>query len=197
MPQKLPTSPRSRGNAQALFLREKSLRSKNPSLISISAAASADTRRSSEYARQLREKQKVRRIYGVPEGQFKRYYKSAGRSSGNTAERLLQILELRLDNVIYRAGFAVTRAHARQLVSHGWFKVNDQKVNIPSFQVSVDQKIVVSKKTDRFEDQPFDTIPGWLEVNKKQLSVVIKALPTREDIDPDINEQLIIEFYSR
>ncbi len=196
MPAKLSTSPRRRKNAQALFLREKSIRSKNPSFTSVTAAVSSDERKMKEYTRQLREKQKVRRLYGVNEGQFKRYYQKAAGSAANTAELMLQLLETRLDNVVYRAGFALTRAHARQLVSHGWFQVNDHRANIPSMQVAVGD-IITPRKTDPFGEMPFDMTAPWLELNKKKLTATVSQLPVRADVDPDINEQLIVEYYSR
>lgn len=195
MPQKLPTSPRHRKSAQALFLREKSIRSKNPSITSITAAMDSEDRKLKEYTRQLREKQKVRRLYGVNEGQFKRYYKLAS-SSENTAERILQLLETRLDNAVYRAGLAPTRAASRQMVSHGQFMLNDARADIPSMTVKVGDKITV-KKPSLFEERTFESIASWIEVDKKKFSAVIKQYPAREDIDPDIHEQLIVEYYSR
>ncbi len=197
MSQKLATAARSRKSAQRLYLREKSLRSKNPSLVSATAAISAETRKVSEYARQLREKQKVRRLYGVPEGQFKKYYKNATKSTGNTALHLLQMLEQRLDNVVYRSGFAASRAQARQLVGHGWIKVNGTVINIPSYSVREHQVVSPNKKHDMFAELLFDNTPAWIKVEKKKMEAHIESEPTREDIDPDINEQLIVEFYSR
>ncbi len=195
MPQKLPTSPRYRKSAQALFLREKSIRSKNPSINSVTAAMNSEDRKLKEYTRQLREKQKVRRLYGVNEGQFRRYYKLA-LSSENTAERILQLLETRLDNAVYRAGLAPTRAASRQMVNHGQFLLNDARANIPSMTVKVGDTITV-RKPAMFTDRTFESIASWIEVDKKKLSAVIKQYPTREDVDPDIHEQLIVEYYSR
>lgn len=196
MAQKLPTSPRPRKSAQRLFLREKSIRSKNPSLISVSAAIASDSRKMSEYARQLREKQKVRRLYGINEKQFRGYYTTAS-SAENTSTRMLQILEMRLDNIVYRTGYSSTRPQSRQLVAHGWFKVNDRKVNIPSYQLKVGDVVTPTKKTDFFADKEFDMVPEWLQFSKKGLEVKVAKMPERVDIDPDINEQLIVEFYSR
>ncbi len=195
--QKLPTAARHRGSAQRLFLREKSLRSKNPSLTSITAAVSVPGRKISEYARQLREKQKVRRLYGINETQFRKYYTKASANRGNTAERMLQLLELRLDNVIYRAGFASTRAQARQFASHGWFTVNDVRINIPSYSVSEKDVITVSRKTEIFDEKELEANASWLSVDKKKQKITIDGLPLRGDSDGDINEQLIVEFYSR
>jgi len=193
MPLKLSISPRRRKSAQALFLREKSIRSKNPSLISVTAAVNPEDRKLKEYARQLREK--LRRLYGVNEGQFRRYYDRASKAE-NTAERILELLESRLDNVIYRSGFGITRPQARQLVSHAWFRVNGKRVNIPSYQVRAGD-VITPVKTELFEDRAFDLIPDWIKLDKKKLVATVEKLPTRADIDPDINDQLIVEFYSR
>ncbi|MFA6082030.1 MAG: 30S ribosomal protein S4 [Patescibacteria group bacterium] len=197
MPSKQPTSPRYRKSAQRLFLREKSIKSKNPSLVSVSAAISAASKYGSEYSRQLQEKQKVRRLYGINEGQFKLYYAKAAKSSANTAELMLRLLEKRLDNVVYRLGYASTRAHARQLVSHKFFKVNDQTVNIPSYQVSAGDKITLNKKFEPVNEESVDTIPSWLSYNKKTKNGSVVSEPERAHSDQDINEQLIVEYYSR
>lgn len=195
MPQKLFTSPRHRKGAQALFLREKSIRAKNPTLTSVGAAISSDTRKISEYAKQLREKQKVRRLYGVAERQFRHYY-DLGSKAENTAETIMQLLERRLDNTIYRAGFGLTRSMSRQFVTHGLFMVNGRRVNVPSYTVRVGDRIKPIK-TDLFGERAFDAVPDWITLNKKKYEATIASLPRRETIDADINEQLIVEYYSR
>ncbi len=158
----------------------------------------------SEYGLQLREKQKARRIYGVLESQFRKYFKEADRRKGITGENLLQILESRLDNVVYRLGFALSRAEARQLVRHGHFDVNGRRVNIPSYQLSPGQVISTrqsSRDKGRFKDlsellRTQGTV-DWLEVDRENLSGKVLRLPTREEIDIPITEHLIIELYSR
>lgn len=158
----------------------------------------------SEYGTQLREKQKVKRIYGVQEKQFRIYYDHASRKGGVTGANLLSLLERRLDNVIYRLGMASSRVDARQLVRHGHFTVNGKKVNIPSFLVKEGQVITVkesSRKSPKFEAIAaaigHRTPPAWLELDKENLVGKVVAMPTREDIDLPINEQLIVELYSR
>lgn len=158
----------------------------------------------SEYGIQLREKQKVRRIYGVAENQFRIYFEKAERKQGVTGENLLRLLELRLDNVVYRLGMASSRIDARQLVRHGHFTVDGKKVNIPSYQVKPGQVISVkegSRKSPKFEEIAAAIVhrnaPQWLEVDKENLVGKVIALPGREDIDLPINEQLIVELYSR
>src|SRR5690554_1239928 len=160
--------------------------------------------RLSEYGVQLREKQKVRRIYGVLEKQFRNYYKEAARLKGNTGENLLQLLESRLDNVVYRMGFASTRAEARQLVSHKAIVVNGRVVNIPSFQVKPEDVVGVREKAKKqarigaaLELADQREKPTWVEVDAKELSGVFKRLPERADLSADINEQLIVELYSK
>ena len=158
----------------------------------------------SEYLLQLQEKQKARYTYGVLEKQFRRYYEEAVRRTGKTGENLLQILESRLDNVVYRAGLARTRRQARQLVSHGHFIVNGKKVNVPSFQVSKFDIIDVKPKSlntlpfvaakESFGDRP---IPGWLQVVQSSLRILVHQLPERAQIDVPVQEQLIVEFYSK
>ncbi|MCU1683425.1 MAG: rpsD [Amycolatopsis sp.] len=158
----------------------------------------------SEYLLQLQEKQKARYTYGVLERQFSRYYKEAARRTGKTGENLLQILEARLDNVVYRAGLARTRRAARQLVSHGHFIVNGKKVNVPSFQVSKFDIIDVRPKSfamlpfviakESFGDRP---IPAWLQVVPSNLRVLVHQLPERAQIDVPVQEQLIVEYYSK
>jgi small subunit ribosomal protein S4 len=160
--------------------------------------------RLSDYGLQLREKQKVRRMYGVLEKQFRNYYKDAARIKGNTGENLLQLLEQRLDNVVYRMGFASTRAEARQLVSHKAIMVNGRVVNIPSFRISAEDTVVVrekSKKQSRIiaalELASQREKPTWVEVDNKALEGVFKRLPERSDLSAEINEQLIVELYSK
>ncbi len=159
-------------------------------------------RKLSEYGIQLREKQKVKRIYGVLERQFEKYFNMASRKKDATGDALLNILETRLDNVIYRLNLARTRYQARQLVSHGHVKVNDKRVTIPSFNVKIGDIISLSDKASSFdfikkisEDTKSVNLPNWLE--KKATVGKIKSLPKREDIDAEINERLIVEFYSR
>lgn len=157
-------------------------------------------RRTSEYGVQLREKQKAKRIFGILEKQFKRYFESASKVKGATGLALLQILERRLDNVVYRLGFSKSRAGARQLVSHGHVKVNDKKVTIPSFQVGIDQTIAIS---DKLRDntqvkkslEEITTLPEWLQ-RRATVGKVLR-IPTREEMEQSINEQLIVEYYSR
>ena len=160
--------------------------------------------RLSDYGLQLREKQKVRRMYGVLEKQFRNYYKEAARLKGNTGENLLQLLEQRLDNVVYRMGYASTRAEARQLVSHKAICVNGQVVNIPSFQVSAETVVSVREKakkqariTAAVELSEQREKPTWIEVDGSKLEGTFKRLPEREDLSAEINEQLIVELYSK
>jgi small subunit ribosomal protein S4 len=158
----------------------------------------------SEYLLQLQEKQKARHTYGILERQFSRYYKEAARRTGKTGENLLQILESRLDNVIYRAGIARTRRQARQLVSHGHFLVNGVKVNIPSYQVEKWDIIDIRPKSmsmlpfvaakESYGDRP---IPAWLQVVQSSLRVLVHKLPERAQIEVPVQEQLIVEFYSK
>jgi small subunit ribosomal protein S4 len=161
-------------------------------------------RRNSEYGLQLREKQKARRYYGVLEKQFESYYDEAARRHGITGENLLQILESRLDNVVYRLGFAASRAEARQLVRHGHFTVNGRKVDIPSYLTKVGDVIAIREKSqqiERFktllENAESRSIPPWLELDLATKSGKIVRLPAREEIDTPVAEQMIVEFYSR
>ena len=160
--------------------------------------------RVSDYGLQLREKQKLRRMYGVLERQFRNYYKRAAQQKGSTGENLLKLLEGRLDNVAYRMGFASTRAEARQLVSHKGVTVNGQVVNIPSYQVSPGEEIAVrekAKKQQRVQNAlqlaGEAGFPEWVEVDQTKMSGVLKQLPDRDDILPDINENLVVELYSK
>ena len=158
----------------------------------------------SEYSLQLREKQKARYAYGVLEKQFSRYYQEANRMQGKTGDNLLQILESRLDNVVYRAGMARTRRQARQFVVHGHFLVNGQKVNIPSYRASPHDVIDLS---DKVKDQTPHIInrethgerdmPGWMQVFPERGRILIHQLPVREQIVVDVSEQLIVELYSK
>jgi small subunit ribosomal protein S4 len=158
----------------------------------------------SEYLQQLQEKQKARFTYGVMEKQFRRYYEEAVRQTGKSGEALLQILESRLDNVVYRAGLARTRRQARQLVSHGHFLVNGVKVNIPSYRVSRYDIIEVKEKSlntlpfqiarETAGDRP---IPGWLQVIGERQRILVHQLPERAQIDVPLTEQLIVEYYSK
>ncbi|MEE4296965.1 MAG: 30S ribosomal protein S4 [Wenzhouxiangella sp.] len=166
-----------------------------------------DSRRQrlSDYALQLREKQKVRRMYGVLERQFRNYYKEAARQKGATGENLLQLLEGRLDNVVYRMGFGVTRAQARQLVSHKGIELNGEVCNIPSAQVAPGDRISVREKARkqlRIQEamtmaRDLDTVPAWVDLDSEKMEGVLKALPDRDDLPPDINENLIVELYSK
>ena len=160
--------------------------------------------RLSDSGSQLREKQKVRRMYGILERQFRNYYKEANRLKGNTGENLLVLLEGRLDNVVYRMGFAATRAEARQLVSHKAIVVNGRVVNIPSFQVSVDDVIAVREKSKKqarikasLELAEQKEKPTWLDVDAAKMEGVFKRVPERSDLSADINEHLIVELYSK
>jgi len=160
--------------------------------------------RLSDYGVQLREKQKLRRMYGVLERQFRNYYKRAARGRGSTGENLLKMLESRLDNVVYRMGFASTRAEARQLVSHKAITVNERVVNIPSYQLEAGDKIAVRERAKEqlriksaLDIATQVGLPDWVEVDDKKMEGVLKTLPEREEILPDINENLVVELYSK
>ena len=156
----------------------------------------------SEYLLQLREKQKARRYYGILERQFRSYYEKASRRSGITGSELLRMLEMRLDNVVYRLGFAASRAQARQLIRHGHFQVNGRRVNIPSFQVRVGD-VVNLKPSSPVEQVVRDAtdltaaVPAWLQADHDNLSAKVLKAPEREEIDAPVQEQLIIELYSK
>lgn len=150
----------------------------------------------SEYGRQLREKQKTKRIYGMRETQFANYVDKADKMIGNTSLNLMRLLELRLDNIIYRLGLAVSRASARQIVSHGGILINGKKVNIASYIIKVGD-VIEPKFKERFKEATNSGVSSWIEFDAKKLSAKIKHLPLREEIDTPINENLIIEFYSR
>ena len=168
-------------------------------------AAGMKKGRLSDYATQLREKQKVKRIYGLLERQFRNYYKKASTKKGNTGENLLQLLETRLDNVVYRMGFAVTRPAARQLVSHRGVTVNGKPVNLPSYAVKAGDAIALSERAQkqlRVQEsvtvaQQMDLSPAWVEVDAKKFAGVFKAVPDRAELPADINEALIVELYSK
>jgi small subunit ribosomal protein S4 len=161
-------------------------------------------RRVSDYSRQLREKQKTRRIYGVSERQFRRYYRTALQQRGMTGENLLKMLERRLDNVIYRLGYAESRAQARMLVTHGHFNVNDRRTDVPSMLMRPGDEVEVregSRKRTFFKGladiAENKTIPSWLDRDVKDLSGKVISVPERHEVDANLNEQLIVEYYSR
>jgi small subunit ribosomal protein S4 len=159
----------------------------------------------SQYSIQLREKQKVKRLYGLLEKQFAKLMKEASKSQGQSGIRLLQLLESRTDNAVYRSGIAPSRRAARQIVTHGHFLLNGRRIDVPSLRLKVGDKLVLREKSkanayfkniDDNSPKPSD-IPSWLKVDRKKFEVTITALPSREDSEPDINEQLIVEYYSR
>ena len=162
-------------------------------------------KKKSEYALQLQEKQKVKFVYGIMEKQFRMYYEKAARSQGKTGEELLVLIERRLDNVVYRLGFAMTRREARQLTTHGHFTVNGQRVDVPSYMVKTGDVIEVREKSRasvKFkrltgEDAPVVNVPKWLDRSKNTLQGTIVAMPTRDDIDFPVEEHLIVELYSK
>ena len=158
----------------------------------------------SEYATQLTEKQKVKFVYGILEKQFHDYYEKADRMNGNTGENLLQLVERRLDNVVYRLGFASTRREARQLVNHGHFTVNGQRVNIPSYRVRAHDIIDVAEKSLNLtpfviarETHGERAVPAWLEARPNRMRILVHQLPVREQIAIDVAEQMIVELYSK
>lgn len=159
--------------------------------------------RMSDYGNQLREKQKVKRIYGLLERQFRRYFKNAEAMRGNTGTNLLLLLESRLDNVVYRMGFASTRAEARQLVSHGAIAVNGNRVNIPSASVKPGDVVSIREKARKQAriaealELAAGTMPSWVAVDAKKSEGTFKNLPERQEFAPDVNEQLVVELYSR
>lgn len=161
-------------------------------------------RRVSDYGLQLREKQKVRRIYGVMEKQFRNYYKAAAQNKGATGENLLQLLETRLDNIVYRMGFGATRAEARQLVSHKAIEVNGKVVNVPSFKVNAEDEVTIREKAKKqvriqgaLELQGQYGFVDWVEVDPKAMKGKLKRVPDRSDLSAEINEQLVVELYSK
>jgi small subunit ribosomal protein S4 len=161
--------------------------------------------KASQYSLQLREKQKVKRLYGLLERQFSNLMKEASRTPGQSGQVLLQYLEQRADNAVYRAGFAPSRRAARQLMSHGHFTLNGRRVDIPSIRMKAGDVLVVReksqgseyfKKLDETSPAPSET-PSWIKVNRKKFEITISGVPTREEAEPDLNEQLIVEYYSR
>jgi small subunit ribosomal protein S4 len=168
-------------------------------------AGSRPRGKASQYSLQLREKQKVKRLYGLLERQFAKLINEAERREGQTGAALIEFLERRLDNVVYRAGFAPSRRAARQLVTHGHFMLNGRRVDIPSIRVVAGDTLNLrehSTKNEYFkhidDNSPAPSeIPGWLKVNRKKFEVTVTGMPTREDAEPDIKEQLIVEYYSR
>lgn len=161
--------------------------------------------KASQYSLQLREKQKVKRLYGLLEKQFSNLMKEASKRQGQSGQNLLQFLEQRADNVVYRAGFAPSRRAARQLMTHGHFLLNDTRVDIPSIRMKQGDVLTARphalkteyfKKLDEVSPAPSET-PSWLKVDRKKVTLSVTALPTREDAEIDINEQLIVEYYSR
>jgi small subunit ribosomal protein S4 len=161
--------------------------------------------KASQYSLQLREKQKVKRLYGLLEKQFSNLMKESTRLPGQSGQIMLQLLEQRADNVVYRAGFATSRRAARQLVTHGHFMLNGTRVDIPSIRLKAGDELVVRphstkteyfKKLDEVSPSPTET-PSWIKVDRKKVSVSITGSPSRDDAEPDINEQLIVEYYSR
>lgn len=200
-----PTCKLSRREGTDLFLksRGKSLESKCK-LDQRPGQHGAKRTRNSDYATQLRAKQRLRRIYGILEKQFRNYYKSADMKKGATGENLLNFLESRLDNVVYRMGFASTRAEARQLVSHKSIQVNGTLINVPSYQVSPGDVLSIrekAKKQQRIIDALNVTeqygFPSWVDVNSKEFKGTFTSLPDRVDLGTDINEQLVVELYSK
>lgn len=160
----------------------------------------------SQYNLQLREKQKVKRLYGLLEKQFSNLMAEANRKTGQSGTVLLELLERRLDNAIYRSGLAPSRRAARQLVTHGHFMLNDRRVDVPSIRLKAGDKLVLresSKKNEYFKriddvsPASPDTVPAWLKVDRKKFEITISGVPTRDEAEPDINEQLIVEYYSR
>jgi small subunit ribosomal protein S4 len=161
--------------------------------------------KTSQYSLQLREKQKVKRLYGLLEKQFSNLMKEANKKQGQSGDILLQFLEQRADNAVYRAGFATSRRAARQLVTHGHFMLNGRRVDVPSIRLRPGDELVIrphSKETEYFKkiddiSPAPSTIPGWLKVDRKKTSVTVTGTPARDDAEPEINEQLIVEYYSR
>jgi small subunit ribosomal protein S4 len=196
----------SRREGTDLFLKSgtKPLESKCKLSVPPGGIKSERRQRLSDYGTQLREKQKLRRMYGVLERQFRGYYQEAARRPGSTGETLLKLLECRLDNVVYRMGFAVTRAEARQLVSHKGVEVNGSTVTIASYQVKAGDVVQVREKSRKqLRIQNALTVAAqvgfhdWLEVNDKEFRGVFKAAPARDEVLPDINENLVVELYSK
>jgi small subunit ribosomal protein S4 len=201
-----PTCKLARREGTDLFLKSGVKPLENKCKLSVPPGGIKGERRTrlSDYGTQLREKQKLRRMYGILERQFSNYYVEAARRSGATGENLLKLLECRLDNVVYRMGFAATRAEARQLVSHKSITVNEQVVSIASYQVKAGDVVQVREKSRKqlriqaalnvIQQVGF---PDWVEVNDKEMRGVFKTVPARDDVLPDINENLVVELYSK
>ena len=196
----------SRREGTDLFLKSgaKPLESKCKLQVPPGGIKSERRQRLSEYGLQLREKQKLRRMYGVLERQFRGYYQVAARRAGSTGETLLKLLECRLDNVVYRMGFAVTRAEARQLVSHKGIEVNGETVTIASYQVKPGDVVQIREKSRKqlrvqnaLQVAAQVGFPDWIDVNEKEFRGVFKAAPARDEVLPDINENLVVELYSK
>lgn len=177
---------------------------KRASVPGVHGSAQGGRSRLSVYGTQLREKQKAKRLYGIMEKQFRNYFEKASHMQGNTSENLAKLLETRLDNVVYRLGFAKTRPQARQMVSHAIFEVNGKKVDIPSFKVSIDDVVAVranKKEKKLFEDLDKrlanQTVPGWLHMDMQALSGKVVSMPEGEDLKEVYDPKLIVEFYSR
>ena len=196
----------SRREGTDLFLKSgvKPLESKCKLEVPPGGVKSERKQRLSEYGLQLREKQKLRRMYGVLERQFRNYYHEASRRTGATGETLLKLLESRLDNVVYRMGFASTRAEARQLVSHKSIQVNGSAVTIASYQVKAGDVVQIREKSktqlrvqSALASAAQAGFPEWLDVNEKEMRGVFKSAPARDDVLPDINENLVVELYSK
>lgn len=200
-----PITKQSRREGYALHPKAHRIMVKRTSPPGQQAAQARRQPKQSQYAIQLREKQKVRRLYGLLEKPFRNLMSQATRQDGPTGENLLSLLELRLDNVIYRANFATSRRASRQLVTHGHFNLNGRRVDIPSIQVSPGDVIVLRDKSKQNEYfKHLDELvaddnakPSWLKVDRKKFEVTVTGKPKREEAEPDINEQLIVEFYSR
>jgi small subunit ribosomal protein S4 len=201
-----PTCKLARREGTDLFLKSgvKPLESKCKLAVPPGGIKGERRQRLSDYGTQLREKQKLRRMYGVLERQFRGYYQKAARQSGATGEQLLKMLECRLDNVVYRMGFAATRAEARQLVSHKAIEVNGQAVTIASYQVKAGDVVQVREKSRKqlrvqgaLAIAAQSGFPEWVEVSDKEMRGVFKSVPERGDVLPDINENLVVELYSK
>jgi small subunit ribosomal protein S4 len=201
-----PTCKLARREGTDLFLKSGSKPLENKCKFTVPPGGLKGERRTrlSEYGTQLREKQKLRRMYGVLERQFSNYYEEAARRAGATGENLLKLLECRLDNVVYRMGFAATRAEARQLVSHKSIQVNEQVVTIASYQVKAGDVVQIREKSRKqlriagaLNVAQQVGFPDWVEVNDKEFRGVFKQVPARDDVLPDINENLVIELYSK
>jgi small subunit ribosomal protein S4 len=201
-----PTCKLARREGTDLFLKSGSKPIENKCKFTVPPGGLKGERRTrlSDYGLQLREKQKLRRMYGVLERQFSNYYEAAARKQGATGENLLKLLECRLDNVVYRMGFASTRAEARQLVSHKAIQVNEQVVTIASYQVKAGDVVQIREKSRKqlriagaLNVAQQVGFPDWVEVNDKEFRGVFKQVPARDDVLPDINENLVVELYSK